>query len=322
VLDRTLRAIIHLDLDCFYAQVEAVRLGIDLDAPFCVTQWGALLAVSYSARAAGVGRMDHITEARRKCPALMHCHTATYAAGDTEPHHYPEHEVNRGTHKVSLDVYRAASKRIFAVLQRFRPDALEKGGTDEAFMDVSSLAWARLARERVAAAASSSSSFATASTAHTDFAVSSGTAGSDSTGKIDEAAASTIASSEVTAADAAMMLGRAASAGTTIVTRDVVIARYEKEMASASAAADDGGGSGGSSDEDDGAEDRAVARSMRTVPATSSPNGGINASSGGTGWAIRVAPRAAVESSSRGHVGRTAEGRRCLHGATLRSSTA
>lgn len=34
-----LRVIAHLDLDCFYAQVEMVRLGIPDDKPVAVQQW-------------------------------------------------------------------------------------------------------------------------------------------------------------------------------------------------------------------------------------------------------------------------------------------
>lgn len=50
------RVIVHLDLDCFYAQVEQRRLGIPADQPVAVQQWGSLLAVNYVARAAGVLR--------------------------------------------------------------------------------------------------------------------------------------------------------------------------------------------------------------------------------------------------------------------------
>lgn len=38
------RVIAHLDLDCFYAQVERVRLSIPFDKPLAVQQWGALIA--------------------------------------------------------------------------------------------------------------------------------------------------------------------------------------------------------------------------------------------------------------------------------------
>lgn len=47
------RVIVHLDLDCFYCQVEQKRLGIPRDVPMCVQQWNGLIAVNYAARAAG-----------------------------------------------------------------------------------------------------------------------------------------------------------------------------------------------------------------------------------------------------------------------------
>ncbi|KAG1709713.1 hypothetical protein DVH05_020367 [Phytophthora capsici] len=52
----TTRVIIHLDLDCFYAQVEQRRLGIPDGQPLAVQQWGSLLAVNYDARKFGVER--------------------------------------------------------------------------------------------------------------------------------------------------------------------------------------------------------------------------------------------------------------------------
>ena len=51
-----MRVILHLDLDCFYAQVEHVRLNIPQDEPLAVQQWGSLLAVNYPARVFGVKR--------------------------------------------------------------------------------------------------------------------------------------------------------------------------------------------------------------------------------------------------------------------------
>lgn len=52
----TCRVIVHLDLDCFYAQVEQRRLEIPADQPVAVQQWGSLLAVNYVARKFGVLR--------------------------------------------------------------------------------------------------------------------------------------------------------------------------------------------------------------------------------------------------------------------------
>ncbi|RHY29409.1 hypothetical protein DYB32_009689, partial [Aphanomyces invadans] len=56
----TTRVILHLDLDCFYAQVEHERLGIPHSEPLAVQQWGSLLAVNYAARPFGVARIFQV----------------------------------------------------------------------------------------------------------------------------------------------------------------------------------------------------------------------------------------------------------------------
>ncbi len=56
VEQRQLRVIIHLDLDCFYAQVEHERLKIPREEPLAVRQWASVIAVNYPARKCGVKR--------------------------------------------------------------------------------------------------------------------------------------------------------------------------------------------------------------------------------------------------------------------------
>src|SRR4051794_39704997 len=57
----------HLDLDCFYAQVEMLRVGCPREVPFVVSQWNNLIAVNYAARARGIGRFDSVETALTKC---------------------------------------------------------------------------------------------------------------------------------------------------------------------------------------------------------------------------------------------------------------
>ena len=45
--DRYKRVILHLDLDCFYAQVEHNRLKMPLTVPLAVQQWNGLIAGIY-----------------------------------------------------------------------------------------------------------------------------------------------------------------------------------------------------------------------------------------------------------------------------------
>jgi DNA polymerase eta len=126
------RVILHLDLDCFYAQVEHVRLGIPLSTPLAVQQWLGIIAVNYSARAKGIKRFHNINEAKVLCPELVSVHVATYAEGDLEPKYHPNPSAR--THKVSLDIYRAASKKIMSIFKRYFPN-FQRASVDEAYID-------------------------------------------------------------------------------------------------------------------------------------------------------------------------------------------
>ncbi|KEG12076.1 DNA polymerase eta [Trypanosoma grayi] len=122
-------------MDCFYAQVEAVRLGIDCRTePYILSQWGNLIAVNYPARSCGIARFNTVEEAREKCPHVRVSHVATYAVGESE---YKYHvNPRKGTHKVALEPYREASRHIFNILRSFEGVEVEKGSVDEAFLDV------------------------------------------------------------------------------------------------------------------------------------------------------------------------------------------
>lgn len=133
------QVVAHVDLDCFYAQVEALRLGIDCRTePFVLSQWHSLIAVNYPARALGISRFETLADARQKCPKLRSSHVATFEIGD--PVYRYHSNPNRQTHKVSLDPYRNASRRIFEVLNSFEGVVVEKGGVDEAFLDLTQAA--------------------------------------------------------------------------------------------------------------------------------------------------------------------------------------
>ncbi|TPX33373.1 hypothetical protein SmJEL517_g03706 [Synchytrium microbalum] len=132
------RTIIHIDLDCFYVMVEHIRLNIPKDRPLCVLQWNGLIAVNYAARAAGIRRHSSPAEAKELCPEVEFVHVATYATGETVARYHDSPDPK--THKVSLDVYRAASKNVFNIFKRYAAmyDAkLERASIDEAYFDVS-----------------------------------------------------------------------------------------------------------------------------------------------------------------------------------------
>ncbi|KAL3816628.1 hypothetical protein ACHAXA_004810 [Cyclostephanos tholiformis] len=60
------RVILLLDMDCFYAQCEVVRLGLDRSIPLALVQWNSALAVNYPARSYGIKRGDSYETIREK----------------------------------------------------------------------------------------------------------------------------------------------------------------------------------------------------------------------------------------------------------------
>jgi DNA polymerase eta len=74
------RVIIHVDMDCWYCQVEQKRLGIARDVPCAVQQWSGLIAVNYAARQAGITRHMRVQEAVKVCPDLVAIHVEVWGA--------------------------------------------------------------------------------------------------------------------------------------------------------------------------------------------------------------------------------------------------
>ncbi|KAI9285429.1 hypothetical protein BC943DRAFT_323322 [Umbelopsis sp. AD052] len=135
------QCILHIDLDCFYCQVEQVRLNLPPDLPVAVQQWQGLIAVNYPAKAAGITRHMPIDEAYKKCPNLRPVHVATFNMHDPVAKYHDN--PSQLTHKVSLDIYRKASQNIFKIFQKYC-SKVQKAGLDEAFLDVTSIVNARL----------------------------------------------------------------------------------------------------------------------------------------------------------------------------------
>eukprot|EP01135_Chromosphaera_perkinsii_P007634 Nk52_evm90s914 gene=Nk52_evmTU90s914 len=128
--------IAHIDLDCFYCEVEQVRLGIPRTKPLAVQQWQGLIAVNYPARACGITRHMNVAQARAACKDLICVHVATYSGTDPEPRYHDR--PGKETHKVSLDPYRKASREIFKILKEYTQE-VEKASVDEAFLDITDM---------------------------------------------------------------------------------------------------------------------------------------------------------------------------------------
>jgi DNA polymerase eta len=137
------KVILHIDLDCFYCQVEHRRLNIPRDVPLAVQQWDGLIAVNYPARSRGITRHMTKKEAQRRCPDLCLVHVETLGGeGEDETSEangrdVPEEEA-RLSRKACLERYRKANAEILDVLHQEMSNAkIEKASIDEVYMDVS-----------------------------------------------------------------------------------------------------------------------------------------------------------------------------------------
>lgn len=117
------RFVVLVDMDCFYCQVEEKLQPELCGQPVAVvqyTEWnggGAIIAVNYAARAAGVTRHMRSAEATQTCPNIRLVLVPS-AHG-----------------KADLGRYREAGKEVAAVLQTFTP-LVERASVDEAYMDI------------------------------------------------------------------------------------------------------------------------------------------------------------------------------------------
>jgi len=132
-----------IDLDAFFAQCESRRLGLDDSVPLVALQWTSCWGVNYAARKYGVKSGMNITEAKKLCPNLVVAHADTVRMRDNSLYQSPyERDINekfkkhdKATEKVSLDLYRFESEKIFAILKK-NVKLVETGSIDEAFLDV------------------------------------------------------------------------------------------------------------------------------------------------------------------------------------------
>ncbi|KAF2905505.1 hypothetical protein ILUMI_00671 [Ignelater luminosus] len=113
-LDEHSHTIIHIDLDCFYAQVEMIRNPSLRNVPLGIQQKSLLVTCNYIARECGVKKCTTIADAKSVCPNLV------LINGE------------------DLYDYRKISYQVTAYLQRYSP-LVERLGLDENFVDVTSI---------------------------------------------------------------------------------------------------------------------------------------------------------------------------------------
>ncbi|KAL3347776.1 hypothetical protein AABB24_021429 [Solanum stoloniferum] len=124
------RVIAHVDMDCFYVQVEQRKQQSLRGQPTAVVQYnswqgGGLIAVSYEARKLGVKRSMRGDEAKQVCPEI----------------HLVQVPVARG--KADLNTYRNAGSEVVSILSR--RGRCERASIDEVYLDLTIAAEAMLA---------------------------------------------------------------------------------------------------------------------------------------------------------------------------------
>jgi len=114
-MNQTVRKIIHIDMDCFYAAIEARDFPNLKGKPIAVggqpDKRGVVATCSYEARAFGIHSAMPMAQAVKKCPGLI-----------IQP--------------VRMSVYREESKGIQAIFKQYT-DVIQPLSLDEAFLDVS-----------------------------------------------------------------------------------------------------------------------------------------------------------------------------------------
>ncbi|KAH0512558.1 DNA polymerase iota [Microtus ochrogaster] len=113
------RVIVHMDLDCFYAQVEMISNPELKDKPLGVQQKYLVVTCNYEARKLGVKKLMSVKDAKEKCPQLV------LVNGE------------------DLSRYREMSYKVTELLEEFSP-VVERLGFDENFVDLTETVEKRL----------------------------------------------------------------------------------------------------------------------------------------------------------------------------------
>ncbi|XP_021770564.1 DNA polymerase eta-like isoform X3 [Chenopodium quinoa] len=124
------RVIAHLDMDCFYVQVEQRKQPQLRGLPTAVVQYnewkgGGLIAVSYEARKFGVKRSMRGDEAKSVCPQIQ----------------LVQVPIARG--KADLSIYRDAGSEVVSILAKM--GRCERASIDEVYLDLTDAAETMLA---------------------------------------------------------------------------------------------------------------------------------------------------------------------------------
>lgn len=113
------RVVVHVDLDCFYAQVEMISNPELKGKPLGVQQKYLVVTCNYEARELGIKKLMNVRDAKEKCPQLV------LVNGE------------------DLTRYREMSYKVTELLEEFSP-LVERLGFDENFVDLTEMVEKRL----------------------------------------------------------------------------------------------------------------------------------------------------------------------------------
>ncbi|ENN74551.1 hypothetical protein HUJ04_004688 [Dendroctonus ponderosae] len=113
-MDDHSRTIVHIDIDCFYAQVEMLKEPNLKDKPLGIRQKNMVVTSNYIAREYGIKKCMSVGESKKLCPQLV------LVNGE------------------DLYDYRHASQNVSELLQEFS-HLVERLGLDENFIDITDL---------------------------------------------------------------------------------------------------------------------------------------------------------------------------------------
>jgi DNA polymerase iota len=111
------KTVLHLDVDCFYCQVEEIANPELATKPFAVGQKHIIVTCNYVARSFGVNKLMGREEAKKACPELI-----IIEGSDLEPYRL-----------ASQSIYRTFRDSIKALSDK---NACRKGGMDECYADI------------------------------------------------------------------------------------------------------------------------------------------------------------------------------------------
>ena len=118
-----MRCVVHVDLDCFYVQVERSKNPELKGVPCAVVQYnkwkgGGIIALSYEAKGCGVKRSMRGSEAKKICPDIKLV------------------TVPVKNEKADLTLYREAGSKVFAICSELDGVICQRTSIDEAYIDV------------------------------------------------------------------------------------------------------------------------------------------------------------------------------------------